>query len=51
MLQGVLIYHKYVVVINNIRDMLNENWDMHIEHTLRKGNMCVDLLAKHAAYH
>ena len=42
---GTLHYHIYVVLIQNINDMLPSN-NFSVHHTLRKGNQSADFLAK-----
>ncbi|PNX76074.1 ribonuclease H, partial [Trifolium pratense] len=39
-------YHRYAAVVANIQDLLKLDWDVSIFHTMRKGNVCADFLAK-----
>jgi ribonuclease HI len=39
-------YHCYVIVIANIQDLLELDWDVSLCHTLREWNACTDFLAE-----
>jgi len=39
-------FHKYATLIQDIKDLLNLDWQASIDHTLREGNNCADFLAK-----
>ncbi|PNX89622.1 ribonuclease H [Trifolium pratense] len=42
--------HHYAAIINNIKDILNRNWQVAILYTYREGNACAKFLAKHGAH-
>lgn len=39
-------YHKYATTIQNIRDLIEQPWEIQIHHTLREGNFAADFMAK-----
>lgn len=41
--------HRYAPLICTIKELLGRQWRVKIQHTLREGNMCADLLAKQGA--
>jgi ribonuclease HI len=44
--EGVSVYHRFANEIHHIRNMLNREWDVVINHTFREGNACADIMAK-----
>jgi len=42
-------FHKYAKLIQDIKDLLNLNWQASINHTLRERNNCADFLGKTGA--
>ncbi|CAJ2670435.1 unnamed protein product [Trifolium pratense] len=40
------VWHHYAAIINNIKDILNRDWQVVILHTFREGNVCADYFAK-----
>jgi len=42
-------FRKYVTLIQDIKDLLNLDWQASIDHTLREGNSCAVFLAKTGA--
>lgn len=42
-------FHKYAVIVQDIHDLLQRNWEVVIRHTLREGNQCADFMAKMGA--
>ncbi|GAU49474.1 hypothetical protein TSUD_91460 [Trifolium subterraneum] len=44
------VWHHYAVILNNIKDILNRDWQVSILHTFREGNTCAHYLAKHGAH-
>jgi ribonuclease HI len=43
-------WHQYATIIHNIKNLLARDWRVKVVHTLRKGNACVDYLAKLGAH-
>jgi ribonuclease HI len=43
---GVSHFHTFANEIHNIRQLLRKDWNVVIDHTLREGNTCADILAK-----
>ncbi|MCI37093.1 ribonuclease H protein, partial [Trifolium medium] len=43
---GVLPYHKFANEVTSIRQLLDRDWVVAVDHTLREGNTCADMLAK-----
>ncbi|CAJ2678133.1 unnamed protein product [Trifolium pratense] len=43
---GVLHFHTFANEIHNIRQLLRRDWNVVIDHILREGNKCADILAK-----
>ncbi|MCI17473.1 ribonuclease H protein [Trifolium medium] len=43
---GVSHFHTLANEIHNIHQLLRRDWNVVIDHTLREGNMCADVLAK-----
>lgn len=44
--EGVPHYHHLANEAEIIRNLLLEDWDCAVIHTLREGNQCVDFMAK-----
>lgn len=40
------MWHTYAPIIQNIVDLLNQNWNVTLSHSLRNGNTCAVCLAK-----
>lgn len=51
MVNGMFKFHKYATTIASIRDLISDNWEVSIEHSLRETNMCIDFLAKFGVQH
>jgi ribonuclease HI len=47
--QGVATHHRFANEVHSIRQMLDNDWEVVITHTLREGNACADVLAKMGA--
>jgi hypothetical protein len=47
--QGVATHHRFANEVHSIRQMLDNDWEVVISHTLREGNACADVLAKMGA--
>ncbi|PNY11046.1 ribonuclease H [Trifolium pratense] len=43
---GVSHFHTFANEIHNIRQLLRRDWNVVIDHILREGNECADILAK-----
>ncbi|PNX70246.1 ribonuclease H [Trifolium pratense] len=43
---GVSVHHRFANDIHSIRKLLANEWDVVINHTLREGNACADVMAK-----
>ncbi|PNX86123.1 ribonuclease H [Trifolium pratense] len=43
---GVSPHHKFANEVISIRQLLDRDWNVVINHTLREGNACADMLAK-----
>ncbi|XP_057440722.1 uncharacterized protein LOC130732747 [Lotus japonicus] len=41
--------HRYAALVWDIKDLQSRDWIVELRHTLREGNACADLLAKHGA--
>jgi len=39
-------WHHYATIIYNIKELFARDWHVHMHHTLREGNACVNYLAK-----
>ncbi|KHN31524.1 hypothetical protein glysoja_029659 [Glycine soja] len=39
-------FHPFAAMIASIKSLLSFHWEVHISHTLREANACVDVLAK-----
>jgi hypothetical protein len=39
-------FHKYRVLIFEIRELLSRDWTIRIKHTFREANFCADFMAK-----
>ncbi|PNX61255.1 ribonuclease H, partial [Trifolium pratense] len=46
---GVSLFHKFANEIQSIRQLLRRDWNVVVDHTLREGNACADVLAKMGA--
>jgi ribonuclease HI len=46
---GVSAHHRFANEIHNFRNLLGKDWDVMINHTLREGNACGDVMAKMGA--
>jgi ribonuclease HI len=46
---GVSAHHRFANEVVSIRQLLDRNWEIVVEHTLREGNACADVLAKMGA--
>lgn len=44
-----IAYHSYATIIQDIKDLLILPWKVDLQHVLREGNQCADLLAKMGA--
>lgn len=38
--------HKFAAIVYDIRHMLNKDWTIRLEHTLREGKFCADFITK-----
>ncbi|XP_045831415.1 uncharacterized protein LOC123922770 [Trifolium pratense] len=47
--EGVSAHHRFANEIFSIRQLVDKDWDVVLEHTLREGNACADVLAKMGA--
>ncbi|GAU42016.1 hypothetical protein TSUD_236830 [Trifolium subterraneum] len=47
--EGVSAHHRSANEICSIRQLVGRDWDVIVEHTLREGNACADVLAKMGA--
>jgi ribonuclease HI len=43
---GVSAHHRFANEVISICQLLDRNWEIVVEHTLREGNACADVLAK-----
>jgi hypothetical protein len=39
-------FHKYAALIQDIHDLIHQDWLFHLSHTFREGNNCADFVAK-----
>nr|KYP73120.1 hypothetical protein KK1_005733 [Cajanus cajan] len=39
-------FHRYAVLVAEIKDLLDHEWRTSLVHSLRKGNQCTDFLSK-----
>nr|KYP76853.1 hypothetical protein KK1_021114 [Cajanus cajan] len=39
-------FHRYAVLVTEIKDLLGREWRMSLVHSLREGNQCADFLSK-----
>jgi ribonuclease HI len=46
---GVSVHHRFANEVASIRQLLARDWDVVVDHTLREGNACADVLAKMGA--
>jgi ribonuclease HI len=46
---GVSAHHRFANEVFSICQLLDRNWEIVVEHTLREGNACADVLAKMGA--
>jgi hypothetical protein len=46
---GASPHHRFANEIHRIRQLLNKDWSVVVNHTLREGNACADVLAKMGA--
>ncbi|MCI06947.1 ribonuclease H protein, partial [Trifolium medium] len=47
--EGVSVHHRFANKIFSIQQLVDKDWDVVVEHTLREGNACADVLAKMGA--
>ncbi|CAJ2673969.1 uncharacterized protein LOC123892375 [Trifolium pratense] len=47
--EGVSAHHRFANEIFSIRQLVDKDWDVVVEHTLREDNACADVLAKMSA--
>ncbi|PNX76585.1 ribonuclease H [Trifolium pratense] len=47
--EEVSAHHQFANEIFSFRQLVNKDWDVVVEHTLREGNTCTDVLAKMCA--
>ncbi|KAK2415253.1 hypothetical protein QL285_037750 [Trifolium repens] len=45
----VFVHHRFENEVVSIRQLLARDWDVVVNHTLREGNACADVLAKMGA--
>ncbi|GAU16251.1 hypothetical protein TSUD_298830 [Trifolium subterraneum] len=50
-ISNILHVEYWQSIIHNIKDLLARDWRVRVVHTLRKGNVCADYLAKIGAHH
>jgi ribonuclease HI len=46
---GVSVHHRFANKVFSIRQLIDKDWNVVVEHTLRDGNTCADVLAKMGA--
>jgi ribonuclease HI len=46
---GVSVHHRFANEVLSIRQLIDRDWNVVVEHTLREGNTCADVLAKMGA--
>jgi hypothetical protein len=46
---GVFVHHRFANEVVSIRQLFARDWDVVVNHTLREGNACADVLAKMGA--